>query len=257
MKFGIELECYNVSRNTVATALVNAGLSATIAGYAGNDYSKWQVKTDGSINGTEGFEVVSPVLEGEAGLSEVRKVCAVLNSLDAKVNSSCGFHVHHDASGWGVQEFRNLFKRFVKFEGALDMLQPSNRRADQNAYILSVANRARPELIDSCRSVRQLSDLFGNRRYFKLNLQSFFRSGTVEFRHHSGTTDADKIVNYIRLTAAMVKDARDHVAIKAFTQPTDSKKALSVMLAGMVRRNNLTPQVAKYYEERHNHFATL
>lgn len=250
MKFGIELECYDVDMDTVATTLNSNGIQAAVAGYMGRAYNIWQIKTDGSISGRNGFEVVSPVLEGEEGIQQVRKVCRLLNDLNAKVNTSCGFHVHHDASNWKLQEFRNLFKRFIKFEDALDSVQPESRRGDSNRYIMSIKRRVTVEQIDSARSIRRLSELFSNNRYFKLNMQSYFRSGSVEFRNHAGTTDPDKVENYIRLTYAMVADAQDHVAVKPFSAPTTTRQALDTMLSGMVRRGRLTKQIAIYYQNR-------
>ena len=137
-KFGIELECFNATQIQVAQALVNAGINAVTSGYSGSNYALWQIKTDGSIQGINGFEVVSPILEGEAGIAEARKVCEVLVAIGAKVNQSCGFHIHHNAKNWGIQEFRNLFKRVAKFEAALDSVQPTSRRANNNRYCKSI-----------------------------------------------------------------------------------------------------------------------
>ena len=253
-KFGIELECYNVPMATVVSALQVAGINVMTASYSGREYSVWQVKPDCSIQGQYGFEVVSPVLEGEAGIHDVRRVCAILEQLGAKVNKSTGFHVHHNAASWGIKEFRNLFKRFVKFEAALDSIQPASRRENANRFCqsmkLGMTTDALFAAIDSCNTVQKLSSLYSNSRYFKLNLQSFFRMGSVEFRHHSGTVDADKVENYIRLTAAMVADAADHTAIKNFTKPTTAKEALNTMLAGMVRRGHIGERIAKFYKTR-------
>lgn len=258
-KFGVELECFNVSKSIVVTALNQAGFRAVDSMYAGQDYSVWQIKHDGSIQGSQGFEVVSPILQGEDGIQAVRKVCDILVSLGAQVNSSTGFHVHHDATTWGIKEFRNLMKRFVKFEAGMDAIQPASRRNNNNRYIGSLysgyantdINRQKQLFgaIDECNSVRKLAQLFGS-RYYKLNMQCFFRTNTVEFRHHSGTVEADKVENYIRLTYAMVQDAKDHTAVKAFSEQFTAKDALDTMLAGLVRRARMSQDVAKFYKAR-------
>ena len=67
-KFGVELECFNVQMQTVVDALNAAGIPSIRAGYSGSDYSKFQIKHDGSIQGRDGFEVVSPILQGEEGI---------------------------------------------------------------------------------------------------------------------------------------------------------------------------------------------
>ena len=239
--------------SVVVTALRNvAGVNAYSSSYSGREYSVWQVKSDCSIQGNNGFEVVSPILEGEAGIAEVQKVCDTLVSLGAQVNKSCGFHIHHDATGWGIQKFRNLFKRFVKFENALDSVQPESR-GNANRYCASVIKTFAE--IDQCNTVNGLSNLYGNSRYFKLNLQSFFRQNSVEFRNHAGTVEAAKVINYIRLTSAMVVDAGDKTAVKQFTKPTTAKEALDTMLAGMIRRNRITTETATFYKTRQAKFA--
>jgi hypothetical protein len=253
-KFGIELECFNVDMSVVVTALRNvAQVNAHSSSYSGREYSVWQVKYDGSIQGNNGFEVVSPILEGEAGIAEVQKVCDALVAIGAQVNKSCGFHIHHDATGWGIQKFRNLFKRFVKFENALDSVQPESRRGDNNRYCKSIVKTFAQ--IDQCNTVNGLAMLYDNNRYFKLNLQSFFRQGSVEFRNHAGTVEAAKVINYIRLTSAMVCDAGDKTAVKQFTKPTTAKEALDTMLAGMIRRNRITTETATFYKTRQAKFA--
>jgi hypothetical protein len=258
-KFGVELECFNVPMQTVVDALNNAGIPAIKSHYSGCDYTKFQIKYDGSIQGSNGFEVVSPILEGEAGIATIRQVCEIITALGAQVNQSTGFHIHHNVSNWGIKEFRNLFKRFVKFEAGLDAVQPASRRNQANRYVGSLYGSMTNTSVESqqvlfsdiekARTVRQLGQLFST-RYLKLNLQSFFRMGTVEFRHHSGTTDADKVENYIRLTFGMVADAQDHTAVKAFKEQYTAKVALDTMLAGMVRRNKITPAIAQYYKAR-------
>lgn len=258
-KFGVELECFNVERSVVVDALTQAGFRATESMYQGQNYSVWQIKHDGSIQGRNAFEVVSPILQGEEGIQAIRKVCEILTALGAEVNTSTGFHVHHDATTWGIKEFRNLMKRFIKFEAGMDAIQPASRRHSDNRYIASLyvgysntdINRQKQlfSAIDECRSVRKLAEMFGT-RYLKLNMQCFFRTNTVEFRHHSGTVDAQKVENYIRLTYAMVQDAKDHVAVKAFSEQFTAKVALDTMLAGLVRRARLSQDVAKFYKAR-------
>lgn len=257
-KFGIELECYNVPMGDVTSALRVAGINVMTSSYSGREYSVWQVKPDCSIQGVNGFEVVSPVLEGEAGIHDVRRVCTILEQLGAKVNKSCGFHVHHNAQSWGIKEFRNLFKRFAKFETAMDSIQPASRRENANRYCQSnkigVTVDALFAAIDSCNTMQKLSALFNHSRYMKLNLQSFFRMGSVEFRHHAGTVDADKVENYIRLTYAMVADSAEHTAVKVFAEAVTAKDALTVMLAGMVRRGRIDKRVEKFYKTRSDKF---
>jgi hypothetical protein len=260
MKFGIELECYNVSRETIVNGLRAAGLNACVASYSGRAYDQWQVKTDGSIQGQEGFELVSPVLEGELGIAHVRIACQVLKNAGAKVNTSCGFHVHHDASDFGIRQFRNLFKRFVKHEAAMDSIMEKNRRANENRYIGSMGSASdmaditvQARLwarIEGCRSVNQLSNAWSNNRYLKLNLQSFFRTGTIEFRHHHGTVNGEVVERWIRFTAGMVQQARENVAIRAFPKQVTTEYSLELMLWTMKKQGYLPADIAASIAKR-------
>ena len=109
--FGVEFEGFGVRQTDLKTALRNAGINADTASYSNRDASYWRIKNDGSIRGSNGFEIVSPILQGEAGLNEMNTVLRVANELGADVNSSCGFHVHWGVRGWNLGNFRNLGAR--------------------------------------------------------------------------------------------------------------------------------------------------
>jgi hypothetical protein len=251
-KFGIELECFNVAIHDVVAALRNAGINAHSASYSGREYSVWQIKTDGSIQGVDGFEVVSPILVGEDGITEAKKVCNILAGLGAKVNKSCGFHIHHNAKDWKLGQFKNLFKRFAKYESALDSIQPVSRRENNNRYCQSIVNRNGVantfSKIDSCRNIRMMSNLFDS-RYVKLNFQSFIRMGTVEFRNHAGTFDAVKVENYIRLTGGMVALAEKGVKVSEPVANTASE-SLKALLDYMTRSKAITKEMSAFYKAR-------
>jgi hypothetical protein len=58
------------------------------------------VAYDASINaeaGTFGAEIQTPVLSGEKGENLLKKLCDHLNNCEARVNTSCGLHVHFGA----------------------------------------------------------------------------------------------------------------------------------------------------------------
>ena len=102
----------------------------------------WTVKEDGSVQ--FGCEIVSPILQGEEGLNEVRKVLNKLQSSDAYINRNCGFHVHVDAAGLSKDDIKNAVKRYSKFERDIDSWHISNRRGNNNTYcqgMASVVNR--------------------------------------------------------------------------------------------------------------------
>jgi Putative amidoligase enzyme len=71
--FGIEIEAFGISLSQARDALSNAGLDCQVEGYHHWHRTYWKVTTDASV--PNGFEVVSPVLQGEFGLEQDRPRC--------------------------------------------------------------------------------------------------------------------------------------------------------------------------------------
>lgn len=251
--FGVEFEAYNVDRYTLVRELQERGIDAQAANYSGQNFSVWQIKTDCSIRGRNGFEIVSPVLRGEAGLREVEIVLEVANALGGKVNSSCGFHIHWGVGDWGIKQFRNFCKRWSKFEGGLDTVQPQSRRGDSNRFCQNF--RTAFENIDNCRTIDALIYNVQQTRYKKINFQKFWNTGTVEVRHHSGTLDWEKTLHWIKLTASMVADADNGKAIQKWSRIVTGKKMLDTLLDAAVRTGGIDNETRKFFKRRAKKFA--
>ena len=99
----MEFEAYNAGKPVLRDALTAAGLQCEIESYNHNDKTHWKIVNDGSINGNDTFELVSPILQGGDGMRQLEKACFVLNACGAKVNKSCGTHVHLGAAGFFVR----------------------------------------------------------------------------------------------------------------------------------------------------------
>lgn len=193
-KFGIEIEAYGVTRSKVLTAIRTKGIRIEDESYNHITRGWWKIVSDSSISGESGFEIVSPILEGQAGLEELKKVCEALTEVRAKINKSCGMHVHFDASQMGIREVKNLMLNYATYEKHIDSILPNSRRGNTNTYCQSLQNDKAK--IESATSVRELASAIGT-RYRKINLQSFVRHGSIEFRQHSGTIEFEKIKNWV------------------------------------------------------------
>lgn len=192
-KFGIEIEAYNCSRERLARELREAGIEIMVEGYNHTTRPHWKLVTDGSLNGNDTFELVSPILVGEAGLQELEKGCWVLDLCDVKVNESCGLHVHIDAAGFSMEIWRNLALSYKHLEAVIDKFMPVSRRDN---YYCKGLGHVSDEMIRSARTVDELKSRIGN-RYHKVNLEAYSRHKTVEFRQHSGTTNFTKMRNWV------------------------------------------------------------
>lgn len=213
-RFGIEIEGYGVNMRVLATKLQEAGIPTTVEGYNHNTRNHWKVITDGSLSGDNTFELVSPVLEGEAGLAQLEKVSEVLVALRVKINKTCGLHIHFDASAMNIQGWKNLYKNYIEFETAIDAFMPNSRRANNNTYCKSLtkgwSKTSIFQSIDSCANVQAIARLYSS-RYFKINAESYARHNTVEFRQHSGTIEFAKMKNWILFLDGLVKFSQSQV----------------------------------------------
>lgn len=200
--FGVEIECYHPDngyiKRDLCDALNEAGIPCEIYGYTHRIVRGWKIVHDGSLTGENTMELVSPVLKGSRGFTTIKKVLEIVNSLGIKVNSSCGMHVHHQADDV-VSNHLNCYQTYVKNEQLLDGLMPPSRREDRSRWAQSLTTIDYDEL-----HLNHGENGRNDWRYYKLNFQCYYVYGTVEFRQHSGTTDYEKISNWIKLTQAIL-----------------------------------------------------
>ena len=203
-KFGVEIEAYNVEKSTLARKIRSLGVDVEIEGYNHNTRRHWKIVYDSSIRGNKSFEIVSPILEGEQGLEELQKVCQALKACNAYINKSCGLHIHFDASQMKLKHWKNLLTNYVTYEPLIDSMMPNSRRGNNNQFCQSMKIRNAKSRIEAATSLTKLQNIYRS-RYFKTNLQSFSRHNTIEFRHHSGTIEFEKISNWVRFLHNLVE----------------------------------------------------
>lgn len=151
--FGIELEL-STAKDISANDVVNILSSSTARGvvnlthlsyYEAKKSSTdiWRLMPDSSMSCPRGgecsmFELVSPVLKGGSGLSEVNRVLKALNTITSvEVGKSMGFHVHIDVSHLSCHELVKVCQNFIKYEKAMDSFMPPSRREDVQLYCKS------------------------------------------------------------------------------------------------------------------------
>lgn len=208
-KFGVEIEALGMTTRAAAEAISSAGINCRTEPYGHSLPRQWKVVTDGSLP-DNGFEVVSPPLSGEEGLEQVRAVARALANAGARIRKACGLHVHVDANDLTRYDLFNIINRYARFEHEIDKFMPPSRRGSNNTYCTSIKrwltdNRKRRLFAVS--TPRRMASV-QNGRYFKINLQCYPRQGTVEFRHHSGTCNAEKITNWIKFCVNFVEVSR-------------------------------------------------
>lgn len=240
--FGVEIEFLG-NRTKVLNAMAAAGLECNYEGYTHQTRPGWKLVTDGSIEGGEGYELVSPILQGEAGVENLRKAVKALIAAEASVNKSCGLHVHVGARDLSTEEIYTIVRRYGYNESKLDAIMPVSRRANNNTFCRSVASYVNGLGLMNIPSTEYLCNTtFRYERYFKVNVQSYLRHGTVEFRQHSASVNASKIanwaifcVNFVDTTVAGVRAAlRANVPVSAEAptrrrgRPTNAARAAAL-----------------------------
>jgi len=249
-KFGIEVEFLvpaNVFGEDVARQLTAAGIPTVWAGYTHSVTSTWKIVRDGSLTtqGYNGLELVSPPLEfGEESFALIRKACEVINRINASVRKVCGLHVHVDASDVTVDAARLLAKRYAHFEGTIDSFMPLSRRNNNNRYCQSVVNAYDP-------SQTVIEHILGTSRYHKINFMSYVKYRTIEFRHHSGTTNAEKIINWVKFCVSFYE--RSKTIAETATLASRTTINLPDNIRHVAYANRITPEQAFDMMKSKNH----
>lgn len=240
--FGVEIEIIipdgkqdGFTLQSIAMNLTKLGPETVhFEGYTHNTTNYWKIVTDASIrennhNHDLCFELVSPVLKGEDGLASLRNVMSNIRTIGISTNSSCGFHVHVDASDnndpshtpiGSLVGLKRIAQHFVSLENAFDLivarmgrmdnklLVGGNRRANNNKYCRSnrilfgeQSNRQRWTSISNIKTKHDLVKLMNPDRYRKLNLTNIIsndRPSTIEFRQHGGVEDIQMAEVWVR-----------------------------------------------------------
>jgi hypothetical protein len=223
---GIEIEFFGVNYRTVVASLKQAGINVQWEGYTHQVTSGWKLVYDASVTSTgtglnKGLELVSPPLTVEAMRSQLKVITTVLNQLGAKVDKTCGVHVHHDVNDYTFADFKNLFVAYDKHSQHIDEIMPMTRR---RAYQLNAwtgycepISETELEAIKNAESIQDITQIM-RQRYRVLNFTSFVKYGTIEFRQHAGSTDFDKLMNWIMITQKMVATSKIKKAIKPMSE---------------------------------------
>ena len=210
--FGVEIETYGSDTELFKTLAQDRGLSVYdhLSVYSGChiDIQQYKLVPDGSISGYNPAECVTPVLNGNTtGFESLKECCLSLNEAGAKVNRSCGLHVHIGAANLTATQYVNTFKNYQKLERVIDSFMAESRRANHNSYCATLSDHD----FGSCCSISDIANELDNDRYHKVNPMSWGRHMTIEFRQHHGTTNFTKIKNWVAFCAKLVAWSKNNV----------------------------------------------
>ncbi len=188
------------------------------------NFTNWIIKPDSSIEITsaqyrrgfdEGVELVTPVMKSIESIELIEKV---LDALDGKVdvNRSCGLHVHQGVTREEQysRKLCNMIYHHYYCEKWLYSILPLSRQS--NDYAVKYRRQFTRNEISRLRTNDDWQDWYQNTnfhnnspsyrwRYLSMNLESVKLRNTLEFRLHSGTTEFDKVKNFVLFTQNYVE----------------------------------------------------
>lgn len=205
--FGVEIECLVASSVMRECATRNA-MPFQYEGYNHEDNNHYyKFVSDSSIRGENPIECVSPVLTGKAGMKSLENCCKALNEANAQVNVSTGLHVHIGAQNLSDEAYVNVFKNYQKLESVIDTFMARSRRENNSQWCRSLQGKD----FSFCTSKNNVYDVMSGNRYYKVNACSYSRHRTIEFRQHQGSTDFEKISNWVNFCAKLVAWSKKNV----------------------------------------------
>ena len=236
-KVGVEMEIIarnGVAKSQILAAIREAGIEITNEGYTHRIMNTWKAVSDGSLS-AGGFELVSPPMKGAKNIEkQITTICEAIKDL-TRIDRTCGIHVHFEVldkhhfkrrvnTNSSVGKLRalknkpakkftgNLLRNYGYFQPVIDSLVSPSRRG--NSYCNYLPDGAKMTLEE----IKQFSENKGNYahliygmsgRYTVINLSSLENYGTVEFRQMNGSTNAAKILNWIRIMERLVSRSWD------------------------------------------------
>ncbi len=248
LKFGIEIETIGCTRPALAQAIATT-LSGAVhddTRVVGPDGRTWRVVTDGSLSGSVNGEIVSPILS-YADLPMLQAVVRAVRAAGARVDASCGVHVHVSSERFDARALGNLVKLVHKQERLIEMsLGMQERRLGQycrpvDAAFLATLVQRRPATLEALRTAwygrdHAHADRYHHSRYRGINLNSFFYRGTVEFRLFEGSLHAGEIKSYVQFALALATKAlriRSAPAARRAYNLDNPKYAMRTFLLGL------------------------
>ena len=156
-------------------------------------------KNDCSINA--GSEIYSPILQGDIGYNEIKKLCNITENYDN--DNSAGMHLHIDARDIkdNFISLKKLWYMYNRIECMIYKIIESHR--ESNTYCKK--SKIESDKIYNLDSINELWNLHNSNegndgsRYFGCNIEALQSHSTIELRYMHGISNFKNIINWIKL----------------------------------------------------------
>jgi hypothetical protein len=220
--FGFEAEFFNITPMKAVEALRAVGIDVQWARYTHDVTTHWKIVTDASVTGRgtgvgTGLELVSPILRGVAGLELASKALKALFEAGARVNKTCGIHVHVGMDGLNGDKLIKVIDLYTANQGAIDTILASSRHSNSYCYKYQGMNIQGQDIVRLLSALKDADTEEKTRivrsqtatapRYRVINLVAYSKYGTFEFRQHQGTLNGEKLTSWIIFILALIEKA--------------------------------------------------
>lgn len=204
-KFGIELE---LSYDDIDYSSIS-------------NYTCFGSKEDCSIN--TGAELYSPILQGDKGYNEIKKLCEIIENYDNDDSAGCHLHIDFTNEINNSKALRNVYYLYLRIENIIyKVINP-----DRINSTYSKPSKVLATDIYDTESYNDIINLYNNKnksRYYGINLGALNRYNTIELRYREGLNKFDDIINWIKLNLYLFDYAlkNDIVKLKNITSNINS-----------------------------------
>jgi len=147
---------------------------------------------------TSGREFISPVMSGDAGLTELKNFIAKWGD-DWEVDAYCGTHIHIGLSQFNMEQKRRIaYGYYCMWQFVADLIGPART---QNSMC------GRPQwTLGDLMGAGDIEDFAEARDRFEfVNWRSLLKYGTIEIRCLKGTLDVELITAWLRWHCKFIK----------------------------------------------------
>ena len=212
-------------------------------------YSKlpkgFTISNDGSLDSQEdrrgqrlnqGKEIQTCLFGGSRGENKIRDFLKRMREIKSYVDASCGLHIHIDATDIRqlpdiaqTNVLRKIIAFHILYEDVISFFLPANRRANRFARQLNQYFNYHD--LKDCHSIEQFIEFwykdnpdnvmtrlhrrYDSVRYYGINLHCYFSQNNIEVRHHSGTLNAQKVLEWVNLHTAIIDYCKDDTSTLA------------------------------------------
>ncbi len=223
------------------------------------------------------YEIQTALLGGKKGETVIRDFLGKLSKAGGYVDATCGLHIHIDmtdvlAHRKCVQILKNVLLFHLLFEDVLVLFLPSNRRNGQYCQFIAknystdqLSNITEYEDLmsfwyrmtdrDSVRSA--IGNHYQKTRYQGVNFHPLWEKNNIEIRHHSGTLNAQKILEWVNLHTRIIDYCmRDDITIDTIQALNKQSigKSIAVRMHALFSVLDLSDESRAYFSKRQKKF---